>query len=132
MSKTKASHALNHATTLVLGLCILLLATSIFIALTNHNNPNAAFLFGMKPMYTTSDAMEPAIGQNSIVIAHQTAYSDIQVGDIVLRTLDDRMVFRRVVKTNAEGSLITLADNRPFEDATALDESTYIAKVLFK
>jgi len=132
MSKPTVSQLISLVTTCFMGLSILLLTASIVCALDNHSNPDEAFLLGMKPIYVSSNAMEPAIGQHSMVFTYQTALEDICLGDIVLRTVDDSIVLRRVVKTNAEGNLITLADNRPFEDATALDESTYIAKVLFR
>ena len=114
-------------TSCILGLSIVLLAASIVAAWINRSDPDAAFLLGVKPIYVSSDAMEPAIRQNSIVFARKAELDAIKEGDIVLRTYRDNIVIRRVVGITSGGDYVTKADNRFFKEATALDEGSFIA-----
>ena len=130
--ESKTGRLIQHCTTCILGLSILLLAACIVITLAKREEPDTANLLGVKPVYVSSDAMEPAIRQNSIVFFRKTTLEELNVGDIVLRTYHDRLVVRRIVKKTLGGDLITGADNRFFEDATALDDSNFIAAALFR
>ena len=132
MKESKDRRVFSLATTCLLGLSILLLATSIITVFIHWENPQAAYLCGFKPIYITSDTMAPAIIPSSIVVAQQIALTDIQVGDIILRNYNDQMVIRRVTRITTTGELVTEADNRAFEDATTLDTSNYIAKILWR
>ena len=129
MKRSRVCRFISLFTTCVLGLSILLLAACIIITLANRGNPGASHLLGIKPIYVSSDAMEPAIGKNSIVFSRKASLADINVGDIVLRRYNDSVVMRRVVRITSGGDLLTKADNRFFEDSTALDSSNFIAVI---
>jgi len=136
--KITARDLVNWVTTCILGLSILILATGIviIISVSIGDNPQSETHFlGIKPIGVTTTAMEPAIKQNSIVFFKKIApdkLDKINVGDIVLRTYNDYLVIRRVVRKTSDGELITKADNRLFEDATSLSESAFTAIILFQ
>jgi Peptidase S24-like. len=132
MNKGKLYRRINLCTTCIFGFSILLLAACIIIAIANRGDPSAAHLFGVKPIYVSSNAMEPTIGQNSIVLSRKAALDELAVGDIVMRLDNDRLVIRRIVKITVGGDLITRADNRFFEDATALDDSNFVSVIVFR
>ena len=129
---TKARRFIDVATTCVLGLSLLLLMACVVVTLVSRDNPDGTYLLGIKPIYVSTTAMEPAIQQNSIVFFRKIALDEINEGDIVLRTYNDSTVIRRVVKKTSGGECITKADNRFFEDATTLDSSNFIAILLFR
>ena len=130
MKADRAYRLISLCTTCILGLSILLLAACITITLKNRSDPDAANLLGIKPIYVSSDAMEPAIRQSSIVFSRKAMLDEMNEGDIVLRIYNDRMVIRRIVKKTSGGDILTKADNRLFEDSTALDDSNFIAVIL--
>ena len=130
--KAGKARLISLFTTFILGLSILLLAACVIAAAMGGDNPYNAHLFGIKPVYVSTSAMEPAIKENSIVLSRKTGFGDISEGDIVLRIYNGGTVIRRVVRKTPKGSLITKADNRFFEDATPLDEGNFIAVILFR
>ena len=130
MRRHKWRHAVDICTTCILGLSIALLSACITLTLIHRENPDEAYLFGLKLVYITNDAMAPMIPPKSLVLTRKTTLADIRVGDIVLKIEDDYITLRRVVRETARGEWITAADNRPFEDAAPLDENTLIALVL--
>ena len=127
MKVGKACRFVSLFTTCIFGLSILLLAVCIITVLVNRGSPRDSYLLGLKPIYVSSDAMEPAIKKNSVVFFRKTVLGEIKVGDIVLMTYNDSVVIRRVVRKTSEGNLITKPDNRFFEDAMLLDGDNFIA-----
>ena len=130
MKEGRACRVIRLFTTCIFGLSILLLAACIIMVLVNRGSSRDSYLLGLKPVYVSSDAMEPAIRKNSVIFSRKTELSEINVGDIVLRTYNDSVVIRRVVRKTSGGDLLTKADNRFFEDAAALDDSNFIAVIL--
>ena len=139
-SKITVRDLFNWFTTGIFGLSILILAASIVIIISGSSssgdNPqNETHFLGIKPIGVTTTAMEPAIKQNSIVFFKKIApdkLDKINVGDIVLRTYNDYLVIRRVVRKTSDGELITKADNRLYEDSAPLSESSFTAVILFQ
>ena len=129
MRTERVQRVVNLCTTVILGLSILLLAACVVTAFAGRSSPNNAYLFGVKPMYVSTDAMEPEIRLHSLVLFRKAGMDEINVGDVVLRTYNERIVIRRVFRKTPEGALITKADNRFFEDSTALSGSTLIAVI---
>ena len=128
--KQKNFRFLDLFTTCTFGLSILLLAACFIIAVAGRDDPNGACLLGIKPVYVSTNAMEPSIRQNSIVFFRKAKLCEVKEGDVILRTDDDCTVIRRVIGKTSEGGLITKADNRFFEDSTPLEGNLFIAILL--
>ena len=115
---------------ILLALALIVLGMSIFIAFKFKENPEDAYLFGYKPVYILTGSMEPTLREKGICIVEKTTYDDVDVGDIVMYTIEDKTITHRIVEKTEEG-IRTKGDNNNVKDAYLLQEDNIKAKVAF-
>ena len=84
-----------------------------------------------KPMIIISESMTPTIAVNSLLFVEDKAYSDLEIGDIILfNTAEHGLVGHRIVEQVTEG-FKTKGDNNDTVDAGVVKDSSIEGKILF-
>ena len=109
---------------------LLLLLFVMYLLYQYRGHPEDAFLFGYKPVYVKTDTMSPVIKENSICIVKRVDCGDINVGDMVLYSMNDFFVIHRVTDIVADG-FQTKADMNEMKDTYLVGENQVEAKVVY-
>lgn len=104
---------------IIMVLSILIFALALYSGYVHRDNPNEAFLLGYKPVYVMTGSMEPTLKVNGLVIIKQIEYDDVQVDDIIMYEIDEKMITHRVIEITDEG-IRTKGDNNNVKDAYIL------------
>lgn len=129
-NKNKLSKIANKVVDVVLILTVLVLASAIGMMVFMNKNPEDAYLFGLKPVYVATDSMEPTMMEGALCLVKKADYEDIEVDDIIMSKIDDKIISHRVVSITPEG-IRTKGDNSELEDAYLLQEENVKGKVVF-
>ena len=114
----------------VLIAAVTLLVIAIITAIRYKNNPDDAYLFGIKPIYIQTGSMEPTLRTGSIAIVKKAEFSDFEVNDIVVFVKDEKLITHRVMQVE-DGFLKTKGDNNKIFDNFSVYPEEIRAKVLF-
>lgn len=114
---------------IIMVLSIILFAIALYSGYINQDNPDEAFLLGYKPVYVMTGSMEPTLKVNGVVIIKQIDYDDVQVDDIIMYEIDDKMITHRVVEITDEG-IRTKGDNNNVKDAYLLQPENIKGKAV--
>lgn len=108
---------------------VLLIFTIVF-ALFKINNPDNSTFLGFKPIVITSQSMEPEIMTGGLVIARETAFEEIEVGDII--TFEDGAGdwITHKVERKTQTDLWTKGVNNNYEDNAPVSAGNYKYKVV--
>ena len=109
MSKSK-DKILSIITNVILIAALTLLAFAGYSAFVNRNDPNNAYVLGIKPIYIKTGSMEPALLTDSIAIVKKCDISDVQKDDIIVFRKEDKLIVHRVMDKE-DGYVKTKGDN---------------------
>lgn len=130
MDKKKFLRNLGNAiTNILVVLSIALLAFSCFTAYQFKENPEDAYLFGYKPVFILTGSMEPTLKVNGVAIVEKATYDEVEVGDIIMYQVGDKMITHRIIEKTEDG-ITTKGDNNNTQDAYLLTEENVKAKVV--
>lgn len=114
---------------IILALALVLLGFAIVISFKFKENPEDAYLLGYKPIYILTGSMEPTLKEKGVCIVKQSTYDDVDVGDIIMYTIDEKTITHRIVEKTNEG-IRTKGDNNDVNDAYLLQDENVKAKVV--
>lgn len=114
---------------IIMVIAILLFVLAILTIYNHKDNPNEAFLLGYKPVYVMTGSMEPTLKVNGIVIIKEAEYDEINIDDIIMYEIDDKMITHRVVDISDEG-IRTKGDNNNVQDAYLLQPENIRGKAV--
>lgn len=114
---------------ILLAVSLIILAMAIVVGFKSKENPEDAFLFGYKPVYILTGSMEPTLREHGVCIVQKTTYDEVEVGDIIMYTIEEKTITHRVVEKTEEG-IRTKGDNNNVEDAYLLHDENIKAKVV--
>lgn len=120
----------NVITDILLIAALTVLVLSAYLAHQYKANPENAYLFGYKPILVLTGSMEPTMMTNSVCIAKKTTYDEVQVGDIMMYQIEDKLITHRIVSKTDEG-ITTKGDNNNSEDSYLLTKDHVRAKVVY-
>lgn len=115
---------------IILALSLVVLGFAIVISFKFKENPEDAYLMGYKPVYILTGSMEPTLREKGICIVKQATYDNVDIGDIIMYTIDDKTITHRIVEKTNEG-IRTKGDNNDVNDAYLLQDENIKAKVIF-
>lgn len=116
---------------ILLVLALAVLALAITVAYKFKENPEEAYLFGYKPVYILTGSMEPTLREKGVCIVHKCGYDEVEVDDIIMYQVEDKMITHRVVEKTEEG-IRTKGDNNDVQDAYLLGPENIRGKVVAK
>ena len=108
---------------------ILIFLLALYTMYKHQDDPNNAFLLGYKPVYVMTGSMEPTLRVNGIAIVKQAEYDEIELEDIIMYEIDDKMITHRVIEISDEG-IRTKGDNNNVQDAYYLQPENIRGKVV--
>lgn len=114
---------------IVMVAALLLFVLAIVTVFNHKDNPNEAFLLGYKPVYVMTGSMEPTLRVNGVVIIKKAEYDEINIDDIVMYEIDDKMITHRVVEITDDG-IRTKGDNNNVQDAYLLQPENIRGKAV--
>lgn len=120
----------NVLTDILLIVALTILVLSAYTAHQYKEDPQNAYLFGYKPILVLTGSMEPTMRVNSICVAKTATYDDVEVGDIIMYEIEDKLITHRIVEITADG-IRTKGDNNNTEDAYYITENNIRAKVIY-
>ena len=129
MSKSK-DKILSIITNVILIAALTLLAFAGYSAFVNRNDPNNAYVLGIKPIYIKTGSMEPALLTDSIAIVKKCDISDVQKDDIIVFQKEDKLIVHRVMDKE-DGYVKTKGDNNKIYDNFSVYPEEIQAKVIF-
>lgn len=129
MSKSK-DKILTIITNVILIAALTLLAFAGYTAFVNRNDPNNAYVLGIKPIYIKTGSMEPALLTDSIAIVKKCDISDVQKDDIIVFRKEDKLIVHRVMDKE-DGYVKTKGDNNEIYDNFSVYPEEIQAKVIF-
>lgn len=129
MSKSK-DQILTIITNVVLIAALTLLAFAGYTAFVNRNDPNNAYVLGIKPIYIKTGSMEPTLLTDSIVVVKKCTISDVKKDDIVVFRKEDKLIVHRVMDKE-DGYVKTKGDNNKIYDNFSVYPEEIQAKVIF-
>lgn len=129
MSKSK-DKILSIITNVILIAALTLLAFAGYSAFVNRNDPNNAYVLGIKPIYIKTGSMEPALLTDSIAIVKKCDISDVQKDDIIVFRKEDKLIVHRVMDKE-DGYVKTKGDNNKIYDNFSVYPEEIQAKVIF-
>ena len=129
MSKSK-DKILSIITNVILIAALTLLAFAGYSAFVNRNDPNNAYVLGIKPIYIKTGSMEPALLTDSIAIVKKCDISDVQKDDIIGFRKEDKLIVHRVMDKE-DGYVKTKGDNNKIYDNFSVYPEEIQAKVIF-
>lgn len=129
MSKSK-DKILSIITNVILIAALTLLAFVGYSAFVNRNDPNNAYVLGIKPIYIKTGSMEPALLTDSIAIVKKCDISDVQKDDIIVFQKEDKLIVHRVMDKE-DGYVKTKGDNNKIYDNFSVYPEEIQAKVIF-
>lgn len=119
----------NIITDILVVASLLLLVFSVYTAYSFKENPENAYLMGYKPVFILTGSMEPTLRTNGVAIVHKATYDEVEVGDIIMYEIEDKMITHRIVEKSEEG-IITKGDNNNSRDSYLLTDENVKAKVV--
>lgn len=128
MSKSK-DKILSIITNVILIAALTLLAFAGYSAFVNRNDPNNAYVLGIKPIYIKTGSMEPALLTDSIAIVKKCDISDVQKDDIIVFRKEDKLIVHRVMDKE-DGYVKTKGDNNKIYDNFSVYPEEIQAKVI--
>lgn len=129
MSKSK-DKILTIITNVVLIAALTLLAFAGYTAFVNRNDPNNAYVLGIKPIYIKTGSMEPTLLTDSVAIVKKCDISDVQKNDIIVFRKEDKLIVHRVMDKE-DGYVKTKGDNNKIYDNFSVYPEEIQAKVVF-
>lgn len=121
---------INIVTDILLIVALTVLVLSAYLAHQYKANPESAYLFGYKPILVLTGSMEPTMMTNSVCIAKKATYDEMEVGDIMMYQIEDKLITHRIVSKTEEG-ITTKGDNNNSEDSYLLTKDHVRAKVIY-
>lgn len=115
----------------VLVVSIGLFAIALVKYLKNNGEVDKEFLFGVKPLYVTTDTMEPYIREKSLLFAKKYSFDEVKNGDVILYYHDEKLFTHRVIEVLDDG-LRTQGDNSDQMDAYTVTPSEVIGIVALR
>ena len=115
----------------VLVVSICLFAIALVKYLKNNGEVDKEFLFGVKPLYVTTDTMEPYIKEKSLLFAKKYSFDEVKNGDVILYYHDEKLFTHRVIEVLDDG-LRTQGDNSDQMDAYTVTPSEVIGIVALR
>ena len=73
--------------------------------------------------------MEPTLKVNGVAIVEKATYDEVEVGDIIMYQVGDKMITHRIIEKTEDG-ITTKGDNNNTQDAYLLTEENVKAKVV--
>lgn len=130
MKKTKTRKKIGDIIiNIILILSFVVLGLAIVTAVKYKENPEDAYLFGYKPVYVMTGSMEPTLREKGICIVQKTDYDSVDVDDIIMYQIDDKIITHRIIEKTEEG-IRTKGDNNNVNDAYLLQEENVLAEVV--
>lgn len=121
---------INIIINLLMVFSVTLLVMSLYTVIKNQDSPEKSFLFGYKPVYVLTGSMEPTMMVDGLAIVKQASYDEVQVDDIIMYEIDDKMITHRIIEKTDEG-IRTKGDNNNVQDAYLLKEENVKGKVVY-
>ena len=115
-NKTFISAFFNALSTAIMFLSVALLAFAIYTSYQYKDNPKDAYLFGYKPVLVLTGSMEPTLKVNGLAIVQKTNYNNVEINDIIMYELDDKLITHRVIEKTDDG-IVTKGDNNNAPDS---------------
>ena len=132
-SDAKAGNVISKVVNVIINcifvLAVLFLIISVKTAYDFKSNPEDAYVFGYKPVYILTGSMEPTLREKGVCVVKKATYDEVDVGDIIMYTIEDKTITHRIVEKTEEG-IRTKGDNNDVNDAYLLQEENIRAKVI--
>ena len=127
----KKSKIAGFLTSTILVISVLIFVVSLFKYVKNNGEVEKEFLFGIKPLYVTTDSMDPYIKKESLIFTKKYTFDDVHKGDVVLYYHDEKLFTHRVIEKSEEG-LRTQGDNSDQMDAYTVTPEEVIGIVFIR
>ena len=85
-------------------------------------------VFPYVPLAILSNSMQPNINRGDAVIYNKN-YNELKVGDIIVFSIENKIVVHRIYKINENGTFITKGDNNESIDNWVVEEANVIGIV---